>query len=417
MILMQTRSAESEKAWQDGVMVLCGSLDDVCAKTARPVGVFDERVCAFLDDVSRRLMKDKRAKAYPDVMTFGFFCRRGNISKLAAKYPDEGRMGRGLVLHIAPSNVPVNFAYTLVFGLLAGNSCVVKASSKDFEQVHIICDVMNDVLKDERFARLRAAICVVEYPRDRQDVTEQLSGICNARVIWGGDQTIEAVRRAPLAPRAYDMAFADRYSLAVFSADAVLEAAEADGKRLAQLAQDFYNDTYLYDQNACSSPRLICWMGDESTVSGAKKVFWRAVYDNIKYRYPAEAVVAVDKLLAVCRTAVTIGGSRIEPMPDNRIMCVEVPELSAELPELRAAGGLYHEYRMDSLEPLADIVDEKYQTIAVYGVDAARVRDFVIEHGLRGVDRIVPVGYTADMGLIWDGYDWIRSLSRIVALA
>ena len=173
MILMQTRSAESEKAWQDGVMVLCGSLDDVCAKTARPMVVFDERVCAFLDDVSRRLMKDKRAKAYPDVMTFGFFCRRGNISKLAAKYPDEGRMGRGLVLHIAPSNVPVNFAYTLVFGLLAGNSCVVKASSKDFEQVHIICDVMNDVLKDERFARLRAAICVVEYPRDRQDVTER----------------------------------------------------------------------------------------------------------------------------------------------------------------------------------------------------------------------------------------------------
>ena len=76
-----------------------------------------------------------------------------------------------------------------------------------------------------------------------------------------------------------------------------------------------------------------------------------------------------------------------------------------------------HEYRMDSLEPLADIVDEKYQTIAVFGVEAARVRDFVIEHGLRGVDRIVPVGYTADMGLIWDGYDWIRSLSRIVALA
>jgi hypothetical protein len=31
---------------------------------------------------------------------------------------------------------------------------------------------------------------------------------------------------------------------------------------------------------------------------------------------------------------------------------------------------------------------------------------------LRGIDRVVPVGRAIDMGLVWDGYDIVTSLSR-----
>ena len=30
-----------------------------------------------------------------------------------------------------------------------------------------------------------------------------------------------------------------------------------------RLAEEFYNDTYLSDQNACTSPRLVVWMGSK----------------------------------------------------------------------------------------------------------------------------------------------------------
>ena len=39
-----------------------------------------------------------------------------------------------------------------------------------------------------------------------------------------------------------------------------------------RVAQDFYNDTYLSDQNACTSPRVIIWYGNNK--EKAKEKFW-----------------------------------------------------------------------------------------------------------------------------------------------
>ena len=33
---------------------------------------------------------------------------------------------------------------------------------------------------------------------------------------------------------------------------------------------------------------------------------------------------------------------------------------------------------------------------------------------LRGIDRVVPVGRALDMDIVWDGYDLIGSLSRLI---
>ena len=74
------------------------------------------------------------------------------------------------------------------------------------------------------------------------------------------------------------MTFADRYSFAIISAAAILERKEMD---LANLAEKFYNDTYLMDQNACSSPHLICWMGEENEIKTASERFWFQVYQKV----------------------------------------------------------------------------------------------------------------------------------------
>ena len=43
---------------------------------------FDNLVCVFLNEVSRKLLADNEAKAYPDVVTFAFFCRKAKLSHL-----------------------------------------------------------------------------------------------------------------------------------------------------------------------------------------------------------------------------------------------------------------------------------------------------------------------------------------------
>ena len=45
----------------------------------------------------------------------------------------EKRIGRGVTYHIAPSNVPVNFAVSMTSALLAGKACVIRVSNTSFD--------------------------------------------------------------------------------------------------------------------------------------------------------------------------------------------------------------------------------------------------------------------------------------------
>lgn len=392
------------------VNILCGAVEPAAAAPALPP--FDERVLRFLADLSAALLRDREAKGYPDVVTFAFFCRRAHLEQLRAQYAAGAgmRLGRGMVFHIAPSNVPINFAYSLVSALLAGNASVVKASSRDFAQTRIVCRAMREQLTGVH-AEMAAYVCVLTYERERQDVTEWLSTLCDARVIWGGDETVRRVREAPLSPLAFDVTFGDRYSLLCIRTGAVT-AMEDDA--LAKVAQGFYNDTFLTDQNACTAPRLVYWLaeGDEAQTRHAQERFWMAVHAYAAPRYPVEAVAAVDKLTALYRAAATLTGAERVPMPDNLIARIRVRELTPECEELRCAGGLFVEYESTTMDALAAVVRRKYQTVSCLGVEPEQLRELVMARGLKGIDRIVPVGQTMDFSLVWDGYDLIETLSR-----
>ncbi len=395
----------------DKVITLCGNGNFEQMPGLKKLAPFSDIICGFLNQLSAELMKMPEAKQYPDVITFGFFCRRGNLERMKESYGKiiEKRLGRGVSFHIAPSNVPINFAYSMAAAVLAGNSCIVRASGKDFRQIDIVCECIDKLCRTEQFSELADYICVVKYPHS-DEITDYFSSLADIRVIWGGDNTISGIRKSPLHPRAVEIAFADRYSIAVFDAAAI----NACGNP-AQLAQDFYNDTYLYDQNACSSPRLIYWLGTKDEAEKAMEKFWGAVHALLLNKYKVEYVIAVDKLTAAYRTAIDFGAS-VSDCGDNLISRIRLSELVENIYDYRCAGGSFLEYINTELSPLSGIVTRKYQTLSYYGIDKERLAGFVTENGLCGIDRIVPVGKTADFSLIWDGFDLITQMSRIVCI-
>ena len=378
----------------------------------RPLRPFAPEALDFLSALSATLLKDREAKAYPDVITFAYFCRKAHLARLEEDYAGrlDGRLGRGVVFHIAPSNVPINFAYSLTAALLSGNGSIVKASSRDFLQTRIVCRAMEKLLTED-FAPLAPYVCVVTYPREAQEVTEAFSARCDARVIWGGDETVRRVREAALPPRAVEVAFADRYSLLCIRPEAVTALSE---EALERLAKDFYNDTYLTDQNACTSPRLIYWVGEGDSLEASER-FFRAMGAYARQRYELPAVTAVDKLTAACRAAMKLEGAEIVPDPDNWVTRVRVKALCPELYELRSPGGFFLEYAAPTLDALGDFVTPRVQTLNYLGLSPEELSRFVLENGLTGVDRIVPVGHTMDFSLVWDGYDLIQTLSRKIS--
>ena len=235
------------------------------------------------------------------------------------------------------------------------------------------------------------------------------SSFCDVRVIWGGDETIEDVRKSAIPARSFDVCFAERYSLCVINVDELVN--EQD---MASVARAFYNDTYLFDQNACTAPHLVVWLRSQQNKQKAKELFWDAVQQIARIEYDLPAVVDMDKLMAFCREAIETPQVRREPTVDNTIIRMCLEEIPDDVVAMRRLGGYINEYDAHSLDELIPLVTRKFQTLASYGMEQKELQDFVIEHRLVGIDRCVPIGRTLDFDLVWDGWNLVETMSRIV---
>jgi hypothetical protein len=367
---------------------------------------FSTDVLEYLNALSSSLLRDRESRLFPDVVTFAFFCRKANLMKQKGGYVKENnRLGRGVLFHIAPSNVPINFGYSLVAGLLAGNSNIVRVSSKEFPQVDLIIRHMHTLCG--AYPEVAKRIALVRYDRG-SDATTFFSSFCDVRIIWGGDNTISTVRKSEIPPRSFDVCFADRYSIAAIRPQAILDVSEEE---ISRLAEAFYNDTYLFDQNACSAPHIIFWE-KSSCVGEAKNRFWGAVRGYTRMKYNLQPILSVDKLTAFYRQAICMDIQRVD-MPDNFVVRTVLKDLPKDIDAFRCAGGYFSEYDMESLNDIATIVTKKYQTLAYYGFSLSELRTFAFSNNLCGIDRIVPMGETTAFSLTWDGYNLINTLTRI----
>lgn len=377
-----------------------------------PMEPFAENVLNFLQDLSRELTQDREAKAYSDIMALAFWLRKASTLSLKERFAGKSRqMGRGTVFHIAPSNVPVNYAYSLFAGLLCGNANVVRIPSRDFPQIRIINRAIRTEL--EKYAELKPYILLLRYERDK-DINDVLSSLCDVRVIWGGDSTIMELRKSPLPPRATEVTFADRYSLAVIDSGEYIRRIKADSKAASRTASDFYNDTYLFDQNACTSPRVVAWAG--CAREEAKVAFWESLLAIVKQKYPFQPIQAVDKLSTeYLASAAGLGGMKQISQGDNCLVRVQITQLPPKLMDYRGNSGYFYEFDCDDILALRDFCgDPRCQTVGLLG--GKSLLEPLIQAGIRGVDRVVPIGYTMDFDLIWDGYNLVERLTRTIQM-
>jgi hypothetical protein len=392
----------------DKIKFVCGDADMLSEIAARPALLaFDERATFFLTALSSQLLSLKEAKAYPDVVSFAFWCRKANLSALKAPYLNEHRLGRGVAFHIAPSNVPVNFAYTLAAGMLAGNANIVRLPSKDFPQANLICSVINELLELPEYLAIAKRLCLVRYDHS-SEITDALSSLCSSRVIWGGDKTVDEIRKSPIPARTNEITFPDRHSLCVINADKYL----AEHKP-SKVAKDFFNDTYLTDQNACTSPRIIIWFGHE--IEKAKEIFWSELEKLVETDYELRAVQTVGKLTTFFKFASQAECTYVQSA-NCKITRVAISKITETLLEHFENSGYFYEYDAALLDEIMPLCNHKCQTLSYIGFDACELRKIVLDSAPFGIDRVVAVGKTMDFSLIWDGIDIIRTLSREITI-
>ena len=370
---------------------------------------FNDMSIDFLDELSKVLRKSAESKIYSDLMAFSFWCRKGNINKLKRKHYDGNqRLGRGLAFHIAPSNVPLNFGYSFIFGLLSGNSNIIKIPSKEFPQADFLSETINDLLKKGEYRSLCANTAFVKYDKN-DDITGYFSSICDVRVIWGGDSTIRNVRQYQTPVRCIDIAFADRYSLCIINTDVLLEKTSS---AFTKIIERFYNDTFIMDQNACSSPHLIVWLGKKK--QKGKNLFWELLDVYVRKNYNLPSVSAVGKYNRFCENAIDINVPFELIKHGNHIYRIVLDKLPDDIYSFKGNCGYFFEYDAKKLSEIIPIISNKFQTLTYFGLNKLSLKDFVIDNKLNGIDRIVPIGQSLDISLNWDGFGVIESLSRII---
>ena len=384
--------------------------------------VGDPRVVEFLTKFARKLLAPATARRYPELASLGFFLRKGEIAKALSKLDTVDhafRFPRGLVFHVPPANVDTIFVYSWALSALAGNHNVVRVSSRSAGAAETVIEALNAALSEVDPATARAITQsqrMVTYDRS-DEISGALSKAADLRVIWGGDSSVNALRKYPLAPHARDLTFPDRSSFAIASVHGWQEASDQQRK---VAAEGFYNDSYWFDQAACSSPRAVFWVGDAEGASEAGKQFRRHLAAVLaEKQHVTDAAMAVQKRVSAYGAAVDGLISKISfdgaGADTNGLATLELVD-PASMPREWLGAGTFANAQVATLRELVPMVVRKDQTVGQFGFSQEELVEFAAELAGRGVDRIVPFGSALTFSAIWDGYDLLAEFSRLVTV-
>lgn len=367
---------------------------------------------SFTTDLAKRIARD--ARGHSESQALAFWMRKSEVTRLRQSFESMQSdalfmMPRGLVFHVPPSNVDTLFMYSLVLSILSGNHNIVRMPSRTTEQAQLLLTTLDRGLSE--YPEIRRGTNVVAYDHD-DATTTAISMASELRVIWGGDATVNRIRRLPIPPHCREITFPDRSSLAAISTSAYLDAKQPDRD---QLAMRFYNDTYWFDQMGCSSARLIAWIGGPESELASADFFQRLARVVDAKGYALDAALSMAKLQQTYRSFIDDDVSRVESS-SNTLMVLT----TRSFPRMRGAfcgGGFFYELYVDSIDELRPHIRRTDQTLAVYGFDRVQIALFLTSICGRGIDRVVSIGEALDFNRYWDGVDLLQEFTRKVTIS
>jgi len=363
---------------------------------------FDDEVLEFTHKLSLELLS-KKYKEFPELIALGFWLRDAHIKKLEQKFikstQDKLIQARGVVFHIAPNNVDTIFLYSLLLSMFVGNSNIVRVSQNITPQMQMLLDILTKTITT--YKNVSKKMMIVSYGHDDK-ITTKFSMMCDVRVIWGGDNTISHIRKLPLKATSTELLFANKFSLLAIK---LKDKDEVTNNFLEKC----YRDSITFMQQACSSVKAICWI---DTTQNLQDIFWEKF---LKFIEEKETIFdekgSVDKLMAEIKLALN---HNVSIKNENNIFKVKLPNIKALESKSHCGLGLFYEVDLQTLDELLDKVDRGHQTLSVYGFTKEDIKKSFQTSKPKGIDRVVSLGKAMEFSPIWDGYDMMQSLCRVI---
>jgi len=372
---------------------------------------FNKLSIEFLNDFSNCLKKYKKINSYPDLIYLMFWCRGKKIEKLAESFRNNQiRLGRGLIFHICPANVPTNFIYSFFFGLLSGNSNIIKIPSKYSKEKNIILSTLKSVLTKPKYSAIKKTNSFVQY-NNKIETTKIISSVCDGRIIWGSDKTINEIRKNWIPERAVEITFPDRYSMSIININKLKKMSLS---KMQMLAKKFYYDGYSMNQAACNSPHFIFWVGKKN-----KKIqdcFWKQLHKIVEKKFLFDDIHIVDKYSNLLENMISQQNLGKIKMFKNHLYVVDANKKIDQLENIRGINGTFFQKNIPNIGCLKKFITKKCQTVTYFGFSKEELKFFLLNNNLSGIDRMVPLGSALNINVVWDGFDVTKHLSRVISL-
>ncbi|MEO0579532.1 MAG: acyl-CoA reductase, partial [Pseudomonadota bacterium] len=155
------------------------------------------------------------------------------------------RVPRGVVCHWLAGNVPLLAMFSWAVSVVLGNKNVMRLSSRQQDVVSPFLETLQGLSGTGE--RIAGETVVASFPSSDTESHSVMSAVADARIAWGGEEAVTAVRSLAASWECDDVVFGPRVSLAVIDPDFV------DAKAIGRLA----TDAVIFDQLACSSPQCV----------------------------------------------------------------------------------------------------------------------------------------------------------------
>lgn len=398
---------------------------------APPLTPFADVTFKFLAALAKALLASKVS----ELVALGFWLRPKRLKDLQAEFTAKNNAELleldtsddikqwsithplGCVFHVTPANVDTMFVYSWVCSLLIGNCNVVRVSRQESAIKLQLLNILETLFQQPEFTQVAKRNVFVQYEH-QQEITAYFSQFADARILWGGDYGIQQIRQIVAKPTTRDISFADRYSVALLNLAHLSANAQHRAQQISELAARLWRDTEPFTQMACSSPKSLLWLGEGAEQHSYLDELLQAV--NSLAVTQTEAMELKTQHLVTAQLTQASGFAPKVRLSDAIIAIdlhsnVTLDETNPVL-DWHTGRGCFYVQHIDSIQDVARVVNRRCQTLSVWGVANKDLVKLVNNAPIKGIDRVVPVGQALDFQPVWDGYDLLAQLSRIVTV-
>jgi len=370
----------------------------------------------FVNLFSKSILLDKASRAFPELIVLANFFKRRKIfntySNTSSPLDDENTIYTplGKTFHIAPSNVDTIFLYSSLIALMCGNICIIRVSSRQTTQLEFAINKLILALKE--YQSIQEKFFLISYDHN-SEITEKISQLIDCRIVWGGDDSVKEIRSIPLNPLAREIVFPNRFSSTIIKSKKLLE----NQNNLENLVKGFVNDTIFFNQQACSSPKLVMWLGSNDDNLSAKTIFWKEYKDYFSQSFSTDTSgMMMDRFVAssfYTSSNLAIKERQSVSFP-TRLSIIN--QESKSIRQAHPGNGLFLEIENNEIDEISSNIRDIDQTLSYFGLTKEEIFTLLDKVKNRGIDRVVPVGQSLDFSVVWDGYDLIEQFSRKIVV-